>query len=79
MAVSTATRLIHHYIDGAGVEDPAQRYGEVYDPARGAVQARVALADPAMVDRAVRVQASRRVSAGRFHFSSTVLRIDVWS
>ena len=23
--------------------------------------------------------ASRRVSAGRFHFSSTVLRIEVWS
>ncbi|MGA7745450.1 MAG: CoA-acylating methylmalonate-semialdehyde dehydrogenase, partial [Candidatus Aquilonibacter sp.] len=28
--------------------------GEVYDPARGVTQARVALADPAMVDRAVR-------------------------
>ena len=54
MAISTATRLIHHYIDGAAVDDPAQRYGEVYDPARGAVQARVALADPTMVDRAVR-------------------------
>jgi malonate-semialdehyde dehydrogenase (acetylating) / methylmalonate-semialdehyde dehydrogenase len=58
MAVSTATRLIHHYIDGAGVDDPAQRYGEVYDPARGVVQARVSLADPAMVDRAVRAAAA---------------------
>jgi malonate-semialdehyde dehydrogenase (acetylating)/methylmalonate-semialdehyde dehydrogenase len=58
MAVSTATRLIHHYIDGAGVEDPARRYGEVYDPARGAVQARVALAHSAMVDRAVRAAAA---------------------
>jgi malonate-semialdehyde dehydrogenase (acetylating)/methylmalonate-semialdehyde dehydrogenase len=54
MAVSTATRLIQHYIDGAPVEGPAARYGEVFDPARGVVQARVAFADAATIDRTVR-------------------------
>jgi len=58
MAVSTATRLIHHYIDGAPVEGPAERYGEVFDPARGLVQARVAFADAATIDRAVRAAAA---------------------
>ncbi len=57
MAVSTATRLIQHYIDGAPVEGLPERYGEVFDPARGAVQARVAFADAATIDRAVRAAA----------------------
>ena len=51
--VASATRLIHHYIGGAALDAPAQRYGDVYDPARGVVQSRVAFADQAMVDRAV--------------------------
>jgi malonate-semialdehyde dehydrogenase (acetylating) / methylmalonate-semialdehyde dehydrogenase len=58
MAVSTATRLIQHYIDGAPFEGPAGRYGEVFDPARGVVQARVAFADAATIDRAVRAAAA---------------------
>ncbi|HTV92901.1 MAG TPA: CoA-acylating methylmalonate-semialdehyde dehydrogenase [Verrucomicrobiae bacterium] len=58
MAVSTATRLIQHYIDGAPVEGPAERYGDVFDPARGSVQARVAFADAATIDRAVRSAAA---------------------
>src|SRR5579863_9469106 len=45
--------MIHHYIDGSAVDEPATRYGEVFDPARGTVQARVALADAAAVERAV--------------------------
>ncbi|HTU70415.1 MAG TPA: CoA-acylating methylmalonate-semialdehyde dehydrogenase [Candidatus Baltobacteraceae bacterium] len=53
MVASTATRVIHHYIDGAPVDAPAARYGDVFDPARGRVQARVAFADAALVDRAV--------------------------
>ncbi|MGB6985569.1 MAG: aldehyde dehydrogenase family protein, partial [Candidatus Aquilonibacter sp.] len=58
MAVSTATRTINHFIDGAAVDEPSARYGDVYDPARGIVQARVAFADAEMVDRAVRAAAS---------------------
>ncbi len=55
MAVSTALRSIHHFIDGAVLDEPSERYGEVYDPARGIVQARVAFADQRTVDRGVRV------------------------
>lgn len=58
MAVSTATHVINHYIDGAPSGEPAARYGDVYDPARGVVQARVAFADSATVDRAVRAAAA---------------------
>lgn len=58
MAISTATRTINHYIDGAPVGEPAARYGDVYDPARGVPQARVAFADSATVDRAVRAAAA---------------------
>jgi malonate-semialdehyde dehydrogenase (acetylating) / methylmalonate-semialdehyde dehydrogenase len=58
MAVSTATRTVNHYIDGIVVDEPAAHYGDVYDPAKGVVQARVAFADAAMVDRAVRAAAA---------------------
>ena len=51
--VVSATRLIRHFIDGAPVDEPPARYGDVYDPARGIVQSRVAFADKAAVDRAV--------------------------
>ncbi|HEY8518805.1 MAG TPA: CoA-acylating methylmalonate-semialdehyde dehydrogenase [Gammaproteobacteria bacterium] len=49
-------RLIGHYIAGR-TETGAARRAPVYDPARGAVQAEVSLADGAVVDRAV--QAAR--------------------
>ena len=58
MVVSSATRLIHHYIDGVSVDEPSARYGEVFDPARGVAQARVDLADASVVDRAVRAAAA---------------------
>lgn len=48
-------KTISHFIDGSvldGVE--SARYGDVYDPARGQVQSRVAFADDAIVDLAVR-------------------------
>ena len=47
------TDLIRHWIDGKLDEQPAERHGDVFNPATGAVQARVALATPALVDRAV--------------------------
>jgi len=48
-------KSIGHFIGGSAV-DPASatRFGEVFDPARGEVQARVAFADEATVDHAVR-------------------------
>jgi malonate-semialdehyde dehydrogenase (acetylating)/methylmalonate-semialdehyde dehydrogenase len=55
MTVSPATErqtLIGHWIDGA-VLTAAERYGDVFDPATGSVQRRVAFAGPDQVDRAV--------------------------
>ncbi|HEX7800255.1 MAG TPA: aldehyde dehydrogenase family protein, partial [Asticcacaulis sp.] len=46
-------RDIHHFIDGRAVPGTSGRFGDVYDPNTGRVQARVALASPAEVDDAV--------------------------
>ncbi|MHB8364233.1 MAG: CoA-acylating methylmalonate-semialdehyde dehydrogenase [Vulcanimicrobiaceae bacterium] len=54
METSTRLRVIGHYIDGSLAGLDAPRCGDVYDPARGEVQARVAFADAAAIDRAVR-------------------------
>lgn len=51
--VAAAIRLIHHYVDGAPLDEPSDRYGDVFDPARGVVQSRVAFADKATIDRTV--------------------------
>ena len=47
-----ATKTIGHWIDGK-LQDRAERHGDVYNPATGDVQARVAFATPAVVDEAV--------------------------
>jgi malonate-semialdehyde dehydrogenase (acetylating)/methylmalonate-semialdehyde dehydrogenase len=48
-------KTIGHFIGGAAVDTTsATRFGDVFDPARGEVQARVAFADEATVDHAVR-------------------------
>jgi len=46
-------REITHYIDGASVAGTSGRYGDVFNPNTGEVQARVALATVAEVDAAV--------------------------
>ena len=46
-------RDIHHFIDGAALAGASGRFGEVYNPNTGEVQARVALATPAELDLAV--------------------------
>ena len=47
-------KTIGHFIGGAGIDPAAStRFGEIFDPARGEVQARVAFADEATVDHAV--------------------------
>src|SRR5215468_7574265 len=48
-----ATKLIQHWIDGKLYERAAERSGDVYNPATGEVQAKVAFASPAIVDEAV--------------------------
>ncbi len=46
-------RTISHWIDGKAYEKTAERTGDVYNPATGEVQAKVAFASPAIVDEAV--------------------------
>jgi len=49
---------ITHWIAGKPHDRRADRYGDVYDPATGQVQARVAFASPAVVDEAVAAAAA---------------------
>jgi malonate-semialdehyde dehydrogenase (acetylating)/methylmalonate-semialdehyde dehydrogenase len=53
---------IPHWIDGAPYSAQSARHGDVIDPARGELTARVALADEMVVDQAVR-SASRALPA----------------
>ena len=46
-------REITHFIDGVSVAGTSGRYGEIFNPNTGEVQARVALAAPAELDAAV--------------------------
>jgi len=48
-------RLIGHFIGGEEVAGTSGRTGDVYDPNTGEVQAKVAFADPAEVERAIAV------------------------
>src|SRR5665213_1635503 len=64
---STRMRDIAHFIDGrtfGGASDrpDSARWGDVFDPNTGQVQAKVALASPADVDRAV--QAALKAQSG---------------
>ncbi|WP_328286363.1 CoA-acylating methylmalonate-semialdehyde dehydrogenase [Phreatobacter sp. AB_2022a] len=53
MAVTSEITLIGHWINGQAVAGTTGRTSDVYNPATGAVGARVALASPAAVDAAV--------------------------
>ena len=54
-------REITHFIDGASVAGASGRFGDVYDPNIGEVQARVALASAAELDTAVQAAAKAQV------------------
>ncbi len=51
-------REVHHWVNGRLLTGTSGRYGDVYNPASGEVQARVALATPAEVDTAVAAAAA---------------------
>src|SRR5581483_11678361 len=53
MQAPVRLRTITHFIAGKPEGEDSARFGDVYDPARGEVQARVAFADQATIDRAV--------------------------
>src|ERR1044071_6250179 len=48
-----AHKTINHWIDGKTYERAAERHGDVFNPATGEVQAKVAFASPSVVDEAV--------------------------
>jgi malonate-semialdehyde dehydrogenase (acetylating)/methylmalonate-semialdehyde dehydrogenase len=48
-----ATKTITHWIDNKPYERTADRHGDVYNPATGEIQAKVAMATPSVVDEAV--------------------------
>ena len=50
-------RTINHFVGGQDVAGKSGRFGDVFNPATGEVQARVALANKAEVDAAVKVAA----------------------
>jgi malonate-semialdehyde dehydrogenase (acetylating)/methylmalonate-semialdehyde dehydrogenase len=52
-----ATKTITHWIDGKPHERAAERHGDVFNPATGEVQAKVAFASPGVVDEAVEAAA----------------------
>jgi len=63
LGVETAPmREITHFIDGAAVQGASGRYGDVFNPNTGEVQARVQLATEAELDRAV--QSALRAQQG---------------
>jgi malonate-semialdehyde dehydrogenase (acetylating) / methylmalonate-semialdehyde dehydrogenase len=67
-------RRVTHWVDGRPWDGPAGRQGDVFDPATGRVQARVDLADAAIVDVAVR---SARAAAKAWAATSLSRRTSV--
>src|SRR5260370_35928295 len=51
-------REVHHWVNGQIMTGASGRFGDVYNPASGELQARVALATPAEVDTAVAAAAA---------------------
>src|SRR5438045_1496042 len=54
--------MITHFIDGERFGRPAERHGDVFNPATGVVSAQVAFATPLVVDAAV--EAAKRAFPG---------------
>jgi len=54
-------RRIEHFVNGAAYAGSQERFGDVFDPNTGEVQARVAFATPPDVDAAVRAAAAAQV------------------
>ena len=54
-------REIHHFIDGASHRGTSGRFGDVFNPSTGAVQARVQLATADELDLAVQAAAKAQI------------------
>jgi malonate-semialdehyde dehydrogenase (acetylating)/methylmalonate-semialdehyde dehydrogenase len=67
----TEPTKLHHWIDGKSYERPAERYGDVFNPATGEVSARAPMATPSLVDEAV---ASAKAASVEWKSSSLAKR-----
>ena len=54
-------RDIQHYVNGKAMAGQSGRFGDIYDPNTGQVQARVALATAAEVDQAIQSAAKAQI------------------
>ncbi|MCL4814294.1 MAG: CoA-acylating methylmalonate-semialdehyde dehydrogenase [Vicinamibacteraceae bacterium] len=66
-AAAIGSGVVTHWIDGQAWNGPVERWGDVFDPATGAVRSRVAFAGAAEVDAAV--TAAARAAAAWGHSS----------
>jgi malonate-semialdehyde dehydrogenase (acetylating) / methylmalonate-semialdehyde dehydrogenase len=64
-SATTGIATITHWIGGKPWDGPVDRWGDVYNPARGEPSARVAFADGAVVDAAVEAATAAARSWGR--------------
>src|SRR3954454_10442728 len=69
MTTTETATLLSHWIAGGPDDTPAERHGEVSDPATGEIVARVPFATAADVDRAVRAAAKAAAEWGRASIS----------
>ncbi len=58
---SHSVRQIHHFVAGSALESTSGRYGDVFDPNTGVVQAQVCLGTAAELDKAVEIAAAAQV------------------
>ena len=60
-----AIKTVNHWIGGKPWDGAVERWGDLYDPARGERRGRVAFADPSVVDAAVNLAAEAARTWGR--------------
>jgi malonate-semialdehyde dehydrogenase (acetylating)/methylmalonate-semialdehyde dehydrogenase len=65
VATVAGLKTVNHWIGGKAWTGPVERWGDLFDPARGERRGRVAFADPAVIDAAVNAAAEASRSWGR--------------
>ena len=72
LSTDISLAAVQHHIGGSATAGASVRSSEVWDPSRGVVQARVLLADPADVDRAVAAASAAFAQWGRTSLAARV-------
>lgn len=58
----TAQRDVHHFINGKAAPGTSGRFGDIYDPNTGEVQAKVSLASKSEMDQAIEIAKNAQVA-----------------